>query len=68
MAACAIRLLEDDALAARIASNALAACRQYSWEAVREEWLKLYFGLADKNVARLPATLSSQVEGDTTNV
>jgi L-malate glycosyltransferase len=68
MAACAIRLLEDDALAARIASNALAACRQYSWEAVRDEWLKLYFGLMDKNVARLPATLPSQVEGDTTNV
>ncbi|MBD0326920.1 MAG: glycosyltransferase family 4 protein [Pyrinomonadaceae bacterium] len=67
LAACAIRLLEDDELSARITSNALAACRQYSWEAVREEWLKLYFELADEKVARLPAKLP-QIEGDTTNV
>lgn len=68
LAACAIRLLEDEALAERITLNALAACRQYSWEAVREEWLKLYFELTDKDVVRVPAALSSQVEGDTTNV
>ncbi len=68
LAAAAIRLLEDDALALRITSNALAACRQYRWEAVREEWLKLYFELAHENFARLPVALPPQVEGDTTNV
>ncbi|MCA1565486.1 MAG: glycosyltransferase family 4 protein [Acidobacteria bacterium] len=51
LAACAIRLLEDDALAERITSNALAACRRYSWEAVREEWLNLYFELAREDSA-----------------
>jgi glycosyltransferase involved in cell wall biosynthesis len=67
LAASAIRLLEDEALAARITSNAVAACRQYSWDAVREEWLKLYFELAHESFARLPVTLPPQVEGDTTN-
>jgi len=65
MAAAAIRLLEDGELAARLASNALAACRKYSWAAVRDEWLKLYFELADENTAVSPTTLPSRVESNT---
>lgn len=45
MARRAIQLLEDDALAARIAENARRACEKYSWAAVRDEWLKLYHEL-----------------------
>jgi len=51
LAACALRLLEDDGLATRVTTNALAACRKYSWAAVRDEWLKLYFELADEDSA-----------------
>ena len=65
LAACAIRLLEDDALAARITSNALAACRRYSWEAVREEWLKLYFELAREGFRAQPVALPSRAQSKT---
>jgi glycosyltransferase involved in cell wall biosynthesis len=46
LAAAALRLLQDEALAARLASQALAECRKYRWPAVRSEWLDLYHGLA----------------------
>jgi L-malate glycosyltransferase len=46
MAAAAIRLLEDQALAAKVAGGAYEECRKYRWEAVREEWLGLYHELA----------------------
>ena len=65
MAAAAMRLLEDGELAERLASNALAACRKYSWAAVRDEWLKLYFELADENTAVRPTALPSRVESNT---
>jgi glycosyltransferase involved in cell wall biosynthesis len=66
LAACAIRLLEDDALAKRITSNALAACRGYSWEAVREEWLNLYFELAREDSSRAhAAALPPRAESET---
>ena len=42
MARDAIRLLNDAALAARIASQAREECRKYSWESVRHQWLELY--------------------------
>ncbi|MDQ1559421.1 MAG: hypothetical protein QOD32_2481 [Pyrinomonadaceae bacterium] len=62
LAAAAISLLEDEALAERLAANALAACRQYSWAAVRDEWLKLYFELADESAAiRPPVARPSRV-------
>lgn len=51
MAAAAIRLLEDDRLAAHVAEQAHRACLQYSWTAVREEWLKLYHDLARGDAA-----------------
>ncbi|HZH91990.1 MAG TPA: glycosyltransferase family 4 protein [Pyrinomonadaceae bacterium] len=65
LAACAIRLLEDDALAERITSNALAACRRYSWEAVREEWLRLYFELAHEDFRAGAVALPPRVESKT---
>ena len=42
LAAAAIRLLEDDELAQRLIAQAREECRKYSWEAVRDGWLKLY--------------------------
>jgi glycosyltransferase involved in cell wall biosynthesis len=67
LAASAIRLLEDGELAEKLATNALAACRKYSWAAVRDEWLKLYFELAHKDFveATREAALASQVESKT---
>jgi L-malate glycosyltransferase len=41
-----IRLLRDPALAARLAQNAHDESRNYTWEAVREQWLNTYRGLA----------------------
>ncbi|MGH9901533.1 MAG: glycosyltransferase family 4 protein [Pyrinomonadaceae bacterium] len=46
MAAGAIRLLEDGELASRITRAGHAECRKYAWEAVRDEWIKLYRELA----------------------
>jgi len=48
MAREAIRLLEDEALASRLARNGLSECRKYSWESVRDEWLKLYHELMNR--------------------
>jgi glycosyltransferase involved in cell wall biosynthesis len=42
MAAAAIRLLEDEELAASIARNARAECARYTADAVRADWLALY--------------------------
>ncbi|HZG52593.1 MAG TPA: glycosyltransferase family 4 protein [Pyrinomonadaceae bacterium] len=64
LAAAAVRLLEDPELADRLTSNALAACRRYSWAAVRDEWLKLYFELADENGATRASALPSRVESN----
>ncbi|HEX8068930.1 MAG TPA: glycosyltransferase family 4 protein [Pyrinomonadaceae bacterium] len=46
LAAAALRLLADEALAARLTEQARRACERYSWAAVRGEWLKLYHELA----------------------
>jgi glycosyltransferase involved in cell wall biosynthesis len=45
MAHQAIRLLEDDTLAVRLARNGREACVQYAWPAVREAWLEAYHQL-----------------------
>ena len=42
LAAAAIRLLENDELAQHLIAMAREECRKYSWEAVREGWLKVY--------------------------
>jgi len=66
LAASAIRLLEDDGLAQSLTANALAACQTYSWAAVRDEWLKLYFELAhEDSAAPREAAITSRVESKT---
>jgi glycosyltransferase involved in cell wall biosynthesis len=45
LAANVIRLLRDPALAAHLAQNAHHESRNYTWEAVREQWLNTYRGL-----------------------
>jgi glycosyltransferase involved in cell wall biosynthesis len=45
LAANVIRLLRDSALAARLAQNAHHESQNYTWEAVREQWLNTYRGL-----------------------
>jgi L-malate glycosyltransferase len=42
LAANVIRLLEDQRLAANLIDRARDACRQYTWEAARGSWLKIY--------------------------
>jgi glycosyltransferase involved in cell wall biosynthesis len=46
MASAAIRLLKDQELASQIARQAREACRRYTWDAVRDEWLQVYRELA----------------------
>lgn len=46
LAACAIRLLEDDELRSMLTRNALEECRKYSWAAVRDQWRGLYSEVA----------------------
>jgi glycosyltransferase involved in cell wall biosynthesis len=41
-----IRLLEDPALARRIADAALDSCARYQWSSVRSQWVALYRRLA----------------------
>jgi L-malate glycosyltransferase len=45
LAANVIRLLREPGLAARLALNAHDESRNYTWEAVREQWLNIYRGL-----------------------
>jgi len=45
LAANVIRLLRNPALAALLAQNARDESRNYTWEAVREQWLNTYRGL-----------------------
>ncbi len=53
MAACAIRLLEDEAWAVKIAEKAREESRKYTWGSVRNEWLNLYFGLVDNGASNV---------------
>lgn len=48
LAAQAMRLLQDDALAVRLARNGREACRQYAWPAVRQAWLEAYHTLGSR--------------------
>ena len=42
LASAAIRLLEDEEFAARLATSAHAECDKYKWAAVRGQWLEFY--------------------------
>jgi L-malate glycosyltransferase len=46
LAANAIRLLQDPALAATLVQNALVEAQKYTWASVREQWLRVYRELA----------------------
>ena len=46
LAANVIRLLRDPALAAKLARNAYEESRKYTWEVVREQWIRVYRELA----------------------
>jgi glycosyltransferase involved in cell wall biosynthesis len=46
LAANVVRLLREPALAVRLAQNAHDEARKYTWDAVREQWMKVYCGLS----------------------
>ena len=45
LAANVIRVLRDPALASRLAQNAYQESRNYTWDAVRDQWVAVYRGL-----------------------
>jgi glycosyltransferase involved in cell wall biosynthesis len=52
LAASALHLLDDSALARSIIQQAREECRKYQWEAVRQRWLNVYHELAGGSGAR----------------
>jgi glycosyltransferase involved in cell wall biosynthesis len=50
MADCALRLLEEPGLAARLAGNARAECAKYDWSQVGPQWIQLYGELAEGSI------------------
>jgi glycosyltransferase involved in cell wall biosynthesis len=50
MAACALRLLEEPGLAARLASNARSGCAKYSWSVIGPQWTALYRRLSAASI------------------
>jgi len=54
MARNAIRLLEDDSLAVKLARNGRASCDRFTWPAVRDAWLGAYheLGAASRTTER----------------
>ncbi len=50
MAACALRLLEEPGLAARLAADARAQCAKYSWSEIGPQWIALYRHLLDASI------------------
>jgi glycosyltransferase involved in cell wall biosynthesis len=64
MAVQAIRILEDQVLADRLATQAREACRSFRWEAVRDEWLTAYRELASGiSQSREPVARASRADG-----
>lgn len=55
MAAAAVRLLEDEELAAKLIHAARAECAKYRWDVVRERWLDFYSEVAERGENRLKA-------------
>lgn len=51
LAECALRLLEDPALARSICERAREECGKYSWQAVREQWLNVYYELVHETAS-----------------
>jgi glycosyltransferase involved in cell wall biosynthesis len=46
-----IRLLDDPALARRVADAAFDGCARYQWSSVRRQWIDLYRGLVEPRLA-----------------
>jgi glycosyltransferase involved in cell wall biosynthesis len=46
-----LRLLDNPALARRLADTAFDGCGRYQWSSVRSQWLELYRGLAHPRLA-----------------
>jgi glycosyltransferase involved in cell wall biosynthesis len=42
LAGCALRLLDDAALAQRLIQQARDECRKYNWSSVRSQWMDIY--------------------------
>jgi glycosyltransferase involved in cell wall biosynthesis len=53
-----LRLLDDPALARRLARAALQSCQRCTWSAVRQQWLRLYESV-------LPSTASHTARATT---
>lgn len=53
MAASAIRLLQDNALAVRLGRDGRSACQRFTWPAVRDQWMAAYAELARGSVDRV---------------
>jgi L-malate glycosyltransferase len=51
LAASALRLLEDEEFAARLASAAREECEKYRWESVRPQWVEFYREVAGRSKA-----------------
>jgi L-malate glycosyltransferase len=49
-----LRVLEEPALACRMAEAALDTCARYQWSSVRSQWIALYRRLAHARVAAAP--------------
>jgi glycosyltransferase involved in cell wall biosynthesis len=62
MAAAALRLLEDPALASSIARKAREHCRKFSWPMVQGEWLRLYHELAPERAGCAPRAHTAGAE------
>lgn len=59
LAAAAIRLLEDNELALKLARNAHESSKNFTWPCIRNEWLKVYRELAKEKGFSLSATSQS---------
>jgi glycosyltransferase involved in cell wall biosynthesis len=46
MARCALRLLDEQGFAKRLAENARAECDRYTWQGIGPQWIGLYSYLA----------------------
>jgi glycosyltransferase involved in cell wall biosynthesis len=51
------QLLEDGALAQRLAHAGRESCARYRWEVVRDQWLALYRGLRSPEAVTAPSTV-----------
>jgi glycosyltransferase involved in cell wall biosynthesis len=59
LAAAAIRLLEDNEFALKLARNAHESSRKFTWPYIRNEWLKVYRELANEKGLSLSANSHS---------